>query len=182
MMPDGRPCAQCSALSIASHTLIPRSVGTGRRARMKVAFHESDCCFNWSPEPQTPTPTPSFGTAYFSPLIFLLLSSGGAWSLSPSAAKACTRRQRWQRDGTRSLPRGRLRLFKSNGGTDDVVVCESGWMPTLSVTLEPNNNTPLVPMHGAPPQAILAATWSPTNKETECSLLHKINIVFKQMH
>lgn len=115
MMPDGRPCAQCGALSIASHTLIPRSVGTGRRARMKVAFHESDCCFNWSPEPRTPAPTPSFGTAYFSPLIFLLLSSGGAWSLSPSAAKACPRRPRWQGDGTRSLPRGRLRLFKSDG-------------------------------------------------------------------
>lgn len=56
---------------------------------MKVAFHESDCCFNWSPEPRTPLPRLPFGSALFSPLIFFLLSCEGAWILSPSAAKAC---------------------------------------------------------------------------------------------
>lgn len=126
MMPDGRPRAQCSALSITSHTLIPRSVGTGRRARMKVAFHESDCCFNWSPEPRSPTPTPPFSTAYFSPLIFLLLSSGGAWILSPSAAKACP--------PSATLATGQASFVTSRtfapfqnltGGTDDVVVARA---------------------------------------------------------
>lgn len=79
-----------------------------------------------------PAPTPSFGTAYSSPLIFLLLSSGGAWSLSPSAAKACPRRA----TGQDPLPRGRLRLFKSDGEqmmmwwlrerTDANAICDPG--------------------------------------------------------
>lgn len=51
MIPDGRPYTQCSALSIMSRSLIPKAVGTGCGVQMKVAFHQSDCCFNWSLEP-----------------------------------------------------------------------------------------------------------------------------------
>ncbi len=49
MMPDGRPYAQCSTLSIMSCTLIPKLVvGTGCVVQMTVAGRRSGCCLNES--------------------------------------------------------------------------------------------------------------------------------------
>lgn len=88
MMPDGRLYTQCSALSIMSHTLIPRTVGTGCGVHMKVAFHESDCCSNWSPEPGPSLSVLHLKPRFFSHLIFLLSSSQGVSILLPYAAEA----------------------------------------------------------------------------------------------